>query len=413
MFYGWRIVGGVFIAQLFITGFMTYSFGLFVVPLQEAFDATRAQVNLAMTATTLAGLVLSPLIGALADRVSSRLLMAAGAAVFALGLLGMSLSSGIWQFVAVFGISVSFASLTLGPLVGSTTIARWFSSRRGRALGIAAMGTSIGGLALPVLLGHGIAAEGWRSALQYLAIAVAIGVLPLMLLLVRSHPQALGMHPDGEAPDPSAQAAPVHDIDFRGILRHRAFWSIGLSIGLLFSVYSALMANLVPYAQGTGIELEAAGVLMTAIAGAGLVGKLLFGFAADRISLRLGLWLAIALVFTGMVILLQEPGYPVTLLACVIMGLAAGGMLPVWGALLAVIFGVTSYGRVMGLMNPLITLLVMPGFVVTGYLYDRSGDYHSAFWLYLVLLAAAALILTRLRVPGAAPSPAQAAASSG
>ncbi|MBN7797483.1 MFS transporter [Parahaliea mediterranea] len=412
MFYGWRIVGGAFIAQLFITGFMTYSFGLFVVPLQESYGATRAQVNLAMTATTLAGLVLSPLIGALADRVSSRLLMAAGAAIFALGLWGMSLSSGIWQFVAVFGVSISFASLTLGPLVCSTTIARWFSSRRGRALGIAAMGTSIGGLVLPVVLGHWIAAEDWRSALQYLAIAVAVGVLPLMLLLIRSHPQALGLHPDGEAPNPAAHAAPAGDIDFRGILRHPAFWSIGLSIGLLFSVYSALMANLVPYAQGTGIELEAAGILMTAIAGAGLVGKLLFGVAADRISLRLGLWLAIALVFTGMVILLQEPGYPVTLLACVIIGLAAGGMLPVWGALLAVIFGVTSYGRVMGLMNPLITLLVMPGFVITGYLYDRSGDYHSAFWLYLVLLAAAALILTRLRVPGT-PAQAQAAASPG
>lgn len=410
MFYGWRIVGGVFIAQLFITGFMTYSFGLFVVPLQETFEATRAQANLAMTATTLAGLALSPLLGALADRVSSRLLMTVGAAVFALGLLAMSHSASIWQFVAIFGVSISFASLALGPLVGSTTIARWFSRRRGRALGIAAVGTSVGGLVLPVLLGDWIATQGWRTALQYLAIAVAGGVLPLMLLLIRSNPQALGLHPDGEAPAPGAGAAPGVDIDFRGILRHPAFWAIGLTMGLLFSVYSALMANLVPYAQGTGISLEAAGRLMMVIAASGLVGKLLFGMAADKISLRLGLWAAIALVFVGLVVLLQEPPYTVTALACVAIGLAAGGMLPVWGALLAEVFGVMSYGRVMGLMNPLITLLVMPGFVVTGHLYDRSGDYHSAFWLYLVLLAVAALTLSRLRVP---PAPAASIASAG
>ncbi len=62
MFYGWRIVGGVFLAQLFVTGFVTYSFGLFMVPLQDSFGATRAQVNLGMTLSTLMGLVLSPML---------------------------------------------------------------------------------------------------------------------------------------------------------------------------------------------------------------------------------------------------------------------------------------------------------------------------------------------------------------
>jgi len=398
MFYGWRIVGGVFIAQLFITGFMTYSFGLFMVPLQEAFDATRAQVNLGMTATTIIGLVISPVIGSLADRISTRLLMAGGALIFATGLYLMSLSQSIWQFIVVFGVSVSFSSLLLGPLVGSTTISRWFSSKRGRALGIAAVGTSVGGLLLPVLLGDWIAQAGWRAALEYLAIVVAVIALPLMVLVIRSRPSDLGLHPDGVTPD-STETTPPPAIQLNEIIRHPAYWSIGLAIGLLFSVYSALMANLVPYAQGTGISLEAASALMTVIAGFGLLGKILFGMAADKISLRLGLWIAIALVFIGLGILLLEPVYSITLLACALIGLAAGGMLPVWGALLAVVFGVTSYGRVMGLMNPLITLLVMPSFVVTGYLYDRSGSYSSAFWLYCVLLLIAAAILTRLKMP--------------
>ena len=65
MFYGWYIVAAVFTSQLFITGFMTYSFGLLVLPLQETFGASRAEVNLAMSAVTLSGLVLSPLFGAL------------------------------------------------------------------------------------------------------------------------------------------------------------------------------------------------------------------------------------------------------------------------------------------------------------------------------------------------------------
>ncbi|GAB3289697.1 MFS transporter [Parahaliea aestuarii] len=407
MFYGWRIVGGVFLAQLFVTGFMTYSFGSFMVPLQETFGATRAQVNLGMTIATLTGLIISPILGAMTDRFPVRLLMAAGTLIFCGGLYGMSLSQSIWQFVTLFGVSMSFSALLLGPLVGSTVISRWFNRARGKALGIAAVGTSVGGLVLPVVLGQWIAEDGWRSALENLALIALAMLLPLLLLVMRSHPSDLGLYPDGQTPDGSAPQAPPA-IGLKDIIRHPAYWSIGLTIGLLFSVYSALMANLVPYAQGTGISLEAAGALMTVIAGSGLVGKILFGMAADRISLRLGLWIAIGLVLTGLLILQTEPGYPLSVLACISIGLAAGGMLPVWGALLAVIFGVASYGRVMGLMNPLITLLVMPGFVITGHLYDQSGHYHGAFWLYCGVLVVAAVILGRLKMPSPEGIPATA-----
>lgn len=406
MFYGWRIVGGVFIAQMFMTGFMTYSFGLFMVPLQEAFGATRAQVNLGMTAVTLAGLLASPVIGILADKFSMRALMGAGAVIFAAGLYGQSLTTSIWQFVAVFGLSICLASLLLGPLTGSTTLSRWFSRRRGRALGIAAVGTSVGGLVLPVVVGYWIASAGWREALQYLSLSVVVIVLPVVIAVIRSHPGELGLHPDGDAPDLEASGRAAPAIGLGQIVRHPAYWYIGLSIGILFSVYSALMANLVAYAQGVGISLEAASALMTVIAGAGLTGKILFGMAADRMSKRLALWLAMALVFAGVLILFMEPGYVLMVVACTSIGLAAGGMLPVWGAMLAEVFGVVSYGRVMGLMNPLITMLVMPGFVITGYLFDRTGSYQSAFVMYLVLLGISALVLTRLRIPAPEDVPA-------
>lgn len=398
MFYGWRIVSGVFIAQLFIIGFMTYSFGLFMVPLQDEFGASRAQVNLGMTAVTVAGLILSPVIGSLVDRMSIRVLMTAGAVIFAAGLYGMSLSQSIWHFVVIFGISVSFGSLLLGPLTGSTTVSRWFSKKRGQALGIAAVGTSVGGLLLPVVIGDWIAEAGWRNALLYLSYVVILFVLPLMILVIRSHPSELGMYPDGaEANDSNESAVPA--IDLKAILRHPAYWTIGLSIGLIFSVYSALMANLVPYAEDTGITLEAASLLMGVIAGFGLAGKIIFGMAADKISLRLGLWIAIALILVGLGILLLEPSYALTVVACAVIGLASGGMLPVWGAMLAVVFGVASYGKVMGLMNPLITLLVMPSFVITGYIHDLTGSYSNAFWLYCGLLVVSALILFRLKMP--------------
>lgn len=404
MFYGWYIVGGVFTTQFFVVGFMTYCFGLFVLPLQEEFDASRSDVNLAMTAVTLGGLVLSPICGWLVDRYSTRWLMSAGAVIFAGGLYAMASSQQIIHFIVLFGVSVSLGNLLLGPLTGSTTISRWFSANRGKALGIAAVGTSVGGIVLPELMGEWINSQGWREALRTLAIIVLVALLPYLLIVIRATPEEKGLAPDGIAIDPSAPgAAPLPELNIKMIFKHRGFWCIAICLGLLFSAYSSLMANMVAYAIGVGIDSDAAARLIMVIAGAGLVGKILFGMAADKINLKLGLWIAIGLVVIGLLILITEPDYPMMVVAALSIGLAAGGMLPVWGAMLAVIFGVASYGRVMGLMNPVITLFVMPGYFLTGYIFDQTGTYNTAFILFCGMLFAAALVLAALKLPGKEP----------
>jgi MFS family permease len=135
-----------------------------------------------------------------------------------------------------------------------------------------------------------------------------------------------------------------------------------------------------------------------AIAVMGFAGKLLFGMAADKINLKVGLWIALALVFVALLLLASEPGYSLMLLATALMGLAAGGMLPVWGAMMAKVFGLVSYGRAMGLMGPLITLLVMPGFAVAGRLYDATGSYRLCLFLFAGFVVLGALLLIPLKI---------------
>lgn len=401
MFYGWYIVGGVFIAQLFLTGFMTYSFGLYVEPLEADFGASRAEVMLSMTYVTMIGLFISPIFGWMVDRYPVRWLMSIGALLFSAGLYALSLANSMVAFALIFAVAISVCNMLLGPLTGSATISRWFARNRGKALGISAVGVSVGGIVLPQLLGHWIETINWRVSLQYLAYANLAIVFPYLLVLMRGKPEDKGMHPDGEAPtgEAAAQAA-ASEYTLKQLLKHPAYWSIGICLGLLFSAYSTLMANMVPYAMGAGFDAQAAARLMPVIAGAGLVGKILFGMAADKMSLKLGLWLAIGLVMFGMAILLTNPAYPLMVVASALIGLAAGGMLPVWGAILAAVFGLASYGRVMGLMQPLITLCIMPGFPLTGYLFDRSGSYDTAFMMFIGVLVVAALALVPLKMPG-------------
>jgi MFS family permease len=130
----------------------------------------------------------------------------------------------------------------------------------------------------------------------------------------------------------------------------------------------------------------------------GLIGKLLFGYAADRINLKYGLWVAIALAATGIAMLANEPSYPAMLIAALLLGLATGGMLPVWGAMIAVVFGMKSYGRAMGAMMPVIVLSVMPGPILGAKLFDIYGDYSNSFYFFVAVLALSFILLTPLNL---------------
>jgi MFS family permease len=92
------------------------------------------------------------------------------------------------------------------------------------------------------------------------------------------------------------------------------------------------------------------------------------------------------------------------LAASILMGLAAGGMLPVWGAMVAAAFGVASYGRVMGLIMPVIAMFSFPGPVLAATSMDATGSYQLAMRGFVVAIASAALLLLPLRLEEGSPS---------
>jgi MFS family permease len=396
MFYGWRVVGSAFIAQMFVIGFFSYAVSLLVPPVRAEFGVSLEQVMYSLTAGTFVGMVLMPVAGVLADRLPVRWLMACGTVLFALGLFALSRCTGITQYIILFGVTMSVSNAFAGALCSSTVISRWFTTSRGKALGIAAIGTSVGGVLVPWLITWWLGDHGWRGALENMALVVLFVMLPIVVIGIRGKPSDVGMEPE---PDGSgADAASGPELDMKAIATNPRFWYIGLSLGLLFAVYTAILSNLTPYAIGLGKSGEQASSLITAVAISGLIGKILFGMGADKFSLRSGLWVAQSLVVLCFLILALEPGYGLMLVATSLMGLAAGGMLPVWGAMMAQAFGLLSYGRAMGLMSPLITLCVMPSFPVVGRLVDMSGSYTTVLYLFAGLTVLAMVLLVPLRL---------------
>lgn len=398
MFYGWRIVGGSFLSQAFVFGFFTYAVSLLTQPVRESFDVGVEMVMYSLTCGTFVGLFTMPIVGVLLDKLSVRKLFAAGIVLFALGLWLVGQTTTIIQYIVAFGITMALANALAGAMISSAVVSRWFTENRGKALGVAATGTSVGGVLIPGLITFWLPDYGWRGTLENLAIVLIVLVLPVVLWTIRSWPSEVGIQApeEGEAGGSATSAA---QLGLKDILHNPNFWWLGASLGLLFSTYASILSNMTPYATQLGHQEEAASGLIMVVAISGLLGKLLFGMAADRLGHKLALWTAQLLVATGFILLAIEPSYLLILLACVSIGLAAGGMLPVWGAFIADLFGLQSYGRAFGLMAPIITLFVMVGFPLTGRLYDATGSYSLCLWIFSGLMVVAAALLVPLRLP--------------
>jgi len=395
---GWRVVGGSFVSQAFVIGFFTYAVSLLTQPVQESFNVSVEMVMYSLTFGTFLGLVATPITGILIDRISVRRIFVAGILVFALGLWLLAKTATIFQYIVIFGVTMALVNALAGTMISSAVVSRWFTNNRGKALGVAATGTSVGGVVVPGLMTYWLPDYGWRGSLECLAAVLLIVVVPVVFWCIRSWPEGT-KNDEAVAEHPAAPSSAAEPLTSKDILANANFWWLSTSLGLLFSTYTAILSNLTPYAAQLGRDNDVASVLIMVVAISGLVGKLLFGAAADIMSHKLALWMAQLLLALGYALLAIAPDYWLVVLACMSIGLAAGGMLPVWGMLTAEIFGLTSYGRAFGLMGPMIIIFVMVGFPLTGRLYDITGSFALCLWIYAGLMVVAAALLMPLRLP--------------
>lgn len=402
VFYGWWLVGAGFLLQGIAAAAVSYSYGLVIAPLAEEFSASRLEMMLGITAATLGAGLFAPFLGVAIDRYPLRLLACIGVTMLGCGFLWLSFASAMWHAIAAYALCMSIAGLLMGSTLVSSMLARWFRRRLGLAMGIAAIGTSACGFVLPPLLQWGIDGWGWREAFRFFAVADMVVMLPLTWLLLEDSPAQRGLVPDGVEPDPVAgaqsQQVPLASSTAE-VMRQRNFWLVALVVGVLFSLYSALLSNIAPLATGRGVSGETAALLISTLAVFGMIGKVAFGVLADRIDLRAGLGAALILMILSLILLIHADSHLMLFVAGVLLGLAAGGMLPVWGALMAVLFGTVSYGRVMGLMNPIMMPIILLGAPFAGWSYDLHGNYAQAFWVFVGLCLLTLVAVAQIRLP--------------
>ena len=235
-----------------VSTLLIWAFSLFIEPLEAQFGWSRAEVALASSLALLASGLASPFVGKWADRYGPRSVIVVGSLLSTVALLLLSTTSALWEWYLFY--SLTGASLALAYLIPFQALAsRWFARRRGMALGMLAVGVSLGGFVGVPVFGVLIDAIGWENTFRVGAVLIAAYLLPVALFAVRNDPREVGLLPDGAIDSHGLVARPaLLGLTLRAALATPVFWAVTLGIAAFSYASFGLLAHAVPSSSPWG-----------------------------------------------------------------------------------------------------------------------------------------------------------------
>src|SRR5213078_5114217 len=225
---------------------------------------------------------LSPVVGILVDRVGPRRVMLGGACALGGACVLASRIDSLWSLYLVTGVLAAAGVCAVSWIPSGALIARWFTERRGRMVGLAFSGMGAGVLVIGPLAQWLIIGYGWRAAYLVIGVGTLVVLLPLVWLGVREAPVAA-------APGRSDVSRPGPGIVSTGrevgeALRTRAFWALFFAYLCTPLAVFSVVTHQVAFAVDHGFpRLFAAGIFgLTGLLS--IVGRIVFGVAADQIG---------------------------------------------------------------------------------------------------------------------------------
>jgi sugar phosphate permease len=393
VYYGWFVLAASAVSEMLVQGATSYSAGLFVLPLQAEFHISRAVANLPVLILFAGAMLIAPLVGRALDTRSVRQMMPFGAILLGASFGGIAATHSLLVMSVILFLPAAIAFMAAGPLNTSTLASRWFYHHRGTAQGFAAVATSAGGFTVVPLLSIAIQHHGWRVALFYEGVIIAILIVALTLLVLRDRPSDIGLqdHPENQGrPANTTQSSHLRLTD---ILASRAFWIPCLTLAAISGTAQAIVITLVPYGVQLGMTPVAAALPISIFAIVAAVTKICAGLLADRVNQRyLLIAAALGMVLSWLALSLFElPAILFT--AAALAGLALGCVLPTSASLIASNFGSAHFGRVMGWGYALTAAFLLSSVIFAGVVFDKTGSYHIPFVAFTVLLAIVSLLV--------------------
>lgn len=394
IFYGWWIVLAAFMIALYVAGTIFFGFTAFLEPIADEFGWSYTMISLIAALRGLNMGIFAPLAGILVDRVGSRKMIVFGTIVMGTGLVSIGHTNSLaWFFMSFLLLSLGAGGCT--SVVLMTVVAAWFRRKVGKAMGLVACGFGAGGLLVPMNVWL-IDNYSWRTAAIVLGLAmIAVGV-PLSFV-IRNTPEERGLLPDGDgyagAESGSVEADVEVNMELRQAVRTKLFWIVNGAEAVRMMVVTSVVMHIMPYMGSLGVPRLKAGLVASAIPLLSIIGRLGFGWLGDIYSKQKVMALAICFMSIGMLFLSYAGNWWTIVLFLVFFAPGFGGNTTLRGAIIRENFGLTSFGKILGITLGISSVTGIVGPVMAGWSYDVIGSYKVVWVVFTVIASISGVVM--------------------
>ncbi|KAM4066015.1 major facilitator superfamily protein [Hirsutella rhossiliensis] len=386
----WLVVVGAFIDFMVALGLLN-SFGIF----QARYEAKwpdRSTATLTWIGSTQLFVLFAGglFVGPAFDKYGSRTLMLLGTGCCLASFLCTSWSTNYWHFLLSQGFLFGLGNaLLFYPVTGA--VSEWFDKSRGLALGIAAAGSSVGGVFWPIILSS-LFDTMLEETVHRIVAVISTPLLLLSCLLVKERKEAAGHDTSGNQVQPSQSSASKAIFEWR-------FLALSVCLMILYCGVLIPFYYVPLYALDHGVNRSMANNLLAVTYAGSFFGRIGAGWLADRLGRFNILFLMGTLMSVVTFCWIWMTSLGAMIAFSVLFGLFSGGLVPLGPACVAqTTHDMGHIGLRIGVMMVFSSAGALSGGPLSGILRDGPTGWLAVHSFSAGVALAGALLLLGVRI---------------
>ncbi len=306
-YYGWVILIVGSLGVLASIPGQTMGVSVFTDHYIEHLKISRVSLSSAYMAGTLISSVLIPFAGTFYDKKGARITSAIASVMLAFFIAFLGFSKPILEFLTSFlPLPPTFVAMTLMiigffgirffgqgvlTIVSRGMVARWFTTRRGLAVGLMGLVTSFGFSYAPQPLQSLITYFNYDRALLFIALLLVGVFLPIVLIFFRSDPSSCNMEMEqGLKVKPPSKRESSRDAevekDVKEAKKEGIFWIILILLGYWGMYNTAFTFHVVSIFNEVGVDPLGAVKIFLPISIISVVSRFIASFISDSFHIK-------------------------------------------------------------------------------------------------------------------------------
>lgn len=368
----WRLLLFGFLMTFWSAPGQTFFISLFSAQLRDELSLSHGQFGSLYSIGTLASAILVVWSGALLDRVDLRRFSLAILIGLALGCIAMALSSNLFVLVVAIFMLRHFGQ-GLMFMTASTSVVRYLDASKGKATALSSMGYSLSEALMPSLIVLCIAMLSWRGTWLLAAAIVLFLVIPLVIWLLRDHPERHEKYLQAlEQGDPGQAEFRRRQWQRREVLRDPRFYLCVPNLMATTLLFTGFIFHQVHLVSSKGWQLQVWTTYFAVYASVAIAMKFVAGYLADRFTATALLPLHSVPLLAAMLLLSSSSEPWVALVFLMLMAMTSGLQNTIVTPFLSEQYGNKHLGGIKSMMSSVMVLVSALSPAAMGWMIDRG-----------------------------------------